>query len=108
MTGTVSKFDHGWGFVRTDDKDRSVFAHWSDIVGDGFRALIVGQRVLFDIEVTDKGARARRMRSDKPGEAMIPNRICTPKIVLHRRLVAPRVSRNKSQFAKCRFWNCFD
>lgn len=57
--GTVKWFDavKGYGFIAGDD-GRDVFVHQSNILMKGFRALEVGQRVIYQIEPTEKGNNA--------------------------------------------------
>lgn len=64
MKGTVIKFDpaRGYGFIRAAGLEKDVFVHIGDV--STRTALAVGQRVTFDVEMTNKGARAVRV---KPG-----------------------------------------
>ena len=58
-TGTVKWFNDakGYGFIaRTDGED--VFAHYSAIAGEGYRSLMEGAEVEFDVE--DGGAKGPR------------------------------------------------
>jgi CspA family cold shock protein len=57
--GTVKWFNNkrGWGFIVKEDGE-DIFVHYSAIQGDGFRSLMEGQRVQFDIEEGDKGPAA--------------------------------------------------
>lgn len=57
--GTVKWFNNakGFGFITSDD-GQDVFAHFSAIQGDGFKALEEGDAVTFDLEDSDKGPRA--------------------------------------------------
>ena len=50
MEGTVKWFnkDKGYGFI-TDEEDRDVFVHYTQILMDGFRILEQGERVSFDV-----------------------------------------------------------
>jgi len=54
MEGTVCKWLSSYGFIKTQD-GQQYFAHYSAIVGDGFRELEVGQRVSFDIGSSERG-----------------------------------------------------
>ncbi len=57
--GTVKWFnkDKGYGFIARDDGD-DVFVHFSSIVGGGFKTLVEGQKVTFDIIEEEKGTKA--------------------------------------------------
>ncbi|UCE71040.1 MAG: cold-shock protein [Nitrospiraceae bacterium] len=58
--GTVKWFNEskGFGFITQDDGGPDVFAHYSEIQGDGFRNLAEGDAVTFDIVDGDKGPKA--------------------------------------------------
>lgn len=58
-TGTVKWFnaDKGYGFVTVDNGDE-VFAHFSEIQGDGFKTLEEGQKVEFEITQGNRGPQA--------------------------------------------------
>lgn len=57
--GRVKWFNdqRGFGFIEVDG-GTDVFVHFRDIVGDGFKSLDEGQRVVFEIENEQKGPRA--------------------------------------------------
>ena len=59
-TGTVKWFDNskGFGFIIREDQE-DVFAHYSGIRGEGYRALEEGQRVEFAVVQGDKGPQAQ-------------------------------------------------
>lgn len=59
-TGTVKWFNEekGFGFIAPEDGSKDVFVHFRAIVGDGFKKLIEGQSVSFDVEEGQKGPQA--------------------------------------------------
>jgi len=59
-TGTVKWFNEskGFGFITQDDGGPDVFAHYSEIKGDGFKTLVEGDAVSFDVVEGDKGPKA--------------------------------------------------
>ncbi|QSX08166.1 cold-shock protein [Alkalibacter rhizosphaerae] len=63
MSGTVKWFnsDKGFGFITGDDGN-DVFAHYSQIVADGFKTLEEGQKVTFDIVQGPKGPQAENIQ----------------------------------------------
>lgn len=60
-TGTVKWFNDskGFGFIAPSDGSADVFVHFSEIVGDGFRTLVEGQKVSFEVEDGPKGPQAK-------------------------------------------------
>ena len=61
-TGTVKWFNNakGWGFIAAADGS-DVFVHYSAIEGDGFRTLIEGQPVEFEVNQGPKGLQASKV-----------------------------------------------
>ena len=62
-TGTVKWFNDskGYGFLTRDDGEKDVFVHHSAIQGEGFKSLIEGQRVEFDVGQGQKGPAAENV-----------------------------------------------
>ena len=58
--GTVKWFNEskGFGFITQEDGGPDVFAHYSEIQGEGFRNLAEGDAVSFDVVEGDKGLKA--------------------------------------------------
>ena len=65
MKGIVKWFniEKGYGFIGYDDRD--IYVHYSSIIdkSPGFKNLIEGETVEFDIVYTDKGLRAKNVRT---------------------------------------------
>ena len=59
MNGTVKWFNEskGFGFISRDDGD-DVFVHYSSISGNGFKTLLEGDAVSFELEEGPKGLKA--------------------------------------------------
>ena len=57
--GTVKWFDgkKGFGFIQAEDGS-DVFAHYSEISGDGYKNLEEGQNVSFEVSEGAKGPQA--------------------------------------------------
>ena len=57
--GTVKWFNEskGFGFITQEDGP-DVFAHYSEISGNGFKSLAEGDDVTFDVTEGDKGPKA--------------------------------------------------
>lgn len=60
LTGKVKWFNEakGFGFIMPDGGGKDVFAHFSGIVGKGFKTLRENQRVQFEITAGPKGDQA--------------------------------------------------
>ncbi|HQG04495.1 MAG TPA: cold-shock protein [Thermoleophilia bacterium] len=57
--GTVKWFSNekGYGFIEREDGD-DLFVHFSEIAMDGYKTLVQGQRVEFEVTQGDKGLQA--------------------------------------------------
>ena len=67
--GTVKWFNEkkGFGFVTPDGGAKDVFVHFSGIVGQsGFKTLIEGEPVEFEVEDTPKGPAAVKVKRLDP------------------------------------------
>lgn len=57
--GTVKWFDEskGYGFITKED-GTDIFVHYSSIQGSGFKSLVEGDSVSFDVEEGERGPKA--------------------------------------------------
>ncbi len=64
QTGTVKWFNDakGFGFITPDEGSGDLFAHFSEIQGNGFRSLAENQRVEFEVKTGPKGLQASNIR----------------------------------------------
>ena len=63
VTGTVKWFNDakGFGFIAPSDGSADVFVHFSAIEGSGFKPLVEGQTVEFEVENGPKGLQAAKV-----------------------------------------------
>ncbi|MDD2542681.1 MAG: cold-shock protein [Desulfuromonadaceae bacterium] len=63
-TGTVKWFNDskGFGFIEQEDGSGDVFVHFSAIVSDGFKSLVEGERVSFNVVKGPKGLQAENVQ----------------------------------------------
>ena len=62
VRGKVKWFnnDKGYGFIEYKDGE-DIFVHYSAILSDGFKTLVEGQYVDFELVHTDKGLQAKNV-----------------------------------------------
>jgi CspA family cold shock protein len=58
--GIVKWFNNGkgFGFIEQADGGPDLFVHYSDIVSDGFKSLVEGQEVTFEVADGPRGPKA--------------------------------------------------
>ncbi len=59
-TGEVKWFNNakGWGFIVPQGGSEDIFVHFSAIQGSGYKTLIAGQYVSFELEKGERGLHA--------------------------------------------------
>ena len=69
LLGTVKWFNDakGFGFIEPQGGGDDVFAHFSAVQMDGFRTLMQGSQVLFELVQGPKGFLAQNIRSVSEG-----------------------------------------
>ncbi|MFD9590204.1 cold-shock protein [Streptomyces sp. NPDC059980] len=62
-SGTVKWFnsEKGFGFIEQESGGPDVFAHYSNISGNGYRELNEGEHVTFDVTQGQKGPQAENI-----------------------------------------------
>lgn len=58
--GEVKWFNNakGWGFIIPEDGGDDIFVHFSSIQGIGYKTLVAGQKISFDLEKGERGLHA--------------------------------------------------
>lgn len=59
-TGSVKWFNENkcFGFITKDSDGKDIFVHFRSISSDGFKTLLEGQKVSFEVEPGEKGSHA--------------------------------------------------
>jgi cold shock protein len=67
-SGKVKWFDNkrGFGFI-AQDAGQDVFVHHSSILGGGYKTLVEGETVQFDLVTSDKGPKATNVQRARAG-----------------------------------------
>jgi CspA family cold shock protein len=70
LEGKVKWFNprKGYGFIATTD-GRDIFVHYSSISGDGYKTLVEGDPVTFEVVEGDKGLRAENVVSKSASQS---------------------------------------
>jgi CspA family cold shock protein len=65
-TGTVKWFNEskGFGFISPEDGGKDVFVHFSAIQAEGFKVLVEGQAVTFNVEDGPKSPQATHVTAN--------------------------------------------
>ena len=69
--GKVKWFSNvkGFGFLEKEGSEKDIFVHYSSIQGDGYKKLLEGEEVTFDLVEGEKGPQAANVvRNKKPKE----------------------------------------
>lgn len=64
MRGTVKNFDNtkGFGFIIPEGEGNDIFVHYTQIEGDGYKTLSIGDQVEFDAKETERGCQAQKVK----------------------------------------------
>lgn len=57
QTGTVNRFNKikGYGFITPDKGEKEIFVHFSQIQLSGYKELIAGQRISYELQSGERG-----------------------------------------------------
>lgn len=62
--GTVIRFNKikGYGFIQSDDSEQEIFVHFSEVQTEGYKELIVGQRISYLVKKGERGEFATQVQ----------------------------------------------
>jgi CspA family cold shock protein len=62
--GKVKYFNDkkGWGFISSEDLDKEIYVHYTQINMDGYKTLKAGQEVIYDLTTTERGYQAQNVK----------------------------------------------
>ena len=65
MTGIVKMFNdsRGYGWIQSTETEALIFVHYTAIQGEGYKHLIEGQSVEFEVVAGPKGPQAIKVRA---------------------------------------------
>ena len=72
--GEVKWFNNtkGWGFIMLEGTGEDIFVHFSAVNGTGYKTLIAGQQVTFDLQKGDRGLHAINVAIAEMAEDNVP------------------------------------
>ena len=65
--GKVKYFNDrkGWGFITSEELDKDVYVHYTQINMDGYKTLKEGQEVIYELADTTQGYKAQNVMLDR-------------------------------------------
>ena len=73
-TGEVKWFNNakGWGFIVPEGGGDDIFVHFSAIDGIGYKTLLSGQRVSFELQKGERGLHASQVTAHSETPEKVP------------------------------------
>ena len=64
MNGIVKWFNDskGFGFIQSENGDRDIFVHFTNLLMEGYKSLKEGQKVVFELYDGPRGPEAKNVR----------------------------------------------
>ncbi|KAA3632622.1 MAG: cold shock domain-containing protein [Calditrichaeota bacterium] len=65
--GKVKYFNDrkGWGFITSEELDKDIYVHYTQINMDGYKTLKEGQEVIYELADTTQGYKAHNVMLDR-------------------------------------------